>query len=828
MKTNHDPILIATFLFLAIFGSSIGAENAAAAPSQVPAGNSALDQALINVARDGRTDKVGKGDVDKIGQLLDQGADAKAKDKDGTSALMWALNFGKDDAAQVLIKHGADAGAEDARGENAAWLAAMGYFCPGALELMIKKGVNVKGLNKKGGTIFSAMTSVVPAVRGRMNYLNDRVWTDAEFQAWQERERRTVDILLAAGVDINGRSGPESKTPLMLASQHGHVEMTRELIAHGADISLKDSNGGETAASLVKMYGHPELLPLLEAKPTSATPGSAPNTTAPAPSPQSHSNGALSNIQTVTEPPKDNALKEFVPPDPLPAQANWTWTTSDGRVYKNVVVKRVEADVVDILHEDGGTMIDIATLPPDIQEKLNYNRALAMSAAKLRQQAENAGYAEAKASDVRVQFLAIDMAESDYQAHRRDIDDAVSKGDHLTLEHLATARVITRSAAPTKFGHGIVHFSGPNNPNLLIECTPTLSEGKISITGNLTINSHRWETNAKGRMLMIKPIPNAKFPLAGTVGPSQLLAIPQEGILEPPAALNPNNKEPRRLFLFISVWPETGSLDSLLNGSPQKAGASAAPPIQSTDAMVPSTPASEAPPPGPYTISGDGMKSTVGYSAGGTPIKADAKLLAMYERRFAKDLSFYKSLLKLTPEQEASVKEAMGVELEGIRNPKPMANPNAKTLDQTMKEILNPEQAKVWQSLADSSPEGMARRMVFDSVCVEVSLASKELHLTDAQKEKMFSALLPIEIDAQKKIGTLHAPMEVSSYFEDVARAKELVVVNILSAEQFTTYMEEVQTGLQMSKAGLQLTNEPPPTLELNKWTPSVKMNYGN
>ena len=355
----------------------------ASAPSQVTAKNSALDKELLLIARAAGTDKVGNGDADKIAQLIADGADANAKDKDGTSALMWALNFGKDDAAQVLIQHGADAGAEDDRGENAAWLAAMGYFCPGALELMIKKGVNVKGLNKKGDTIFSTMTCVVPAVRGKMNYLHDRVWTDAEFQAWQKRERRTVDLFLAAGVDINGRSGPDSKTPLMLASQLGHVEMTRELIAHGADISLKDSNG-ETAAALAKMYGHPELLPLIEAKAISATLGSAPNTTGPAPSPQSPSNGALSNIQTVTEPPKDNALKEFVPPDPLPAQANWTWTTSDGRVYKNVVVKRVEADVVDILHEDGATMIDIATLPPDIQEKLNYNRALAMSAAKLR------------------------------------------------------------------------------------------------------------------------------------------------------------------------------------------------------------------------------------------------------------------------------------------------------------------------------------------------------------------------------------------------------------------------------------------------------------
>ena len=47
--------------------------------------NHALDQTLIDVARDGRTDKVGKGDVDKIASLLRQGADPNAKNAQGSS-----------------------------------------------------------------------------------------------------------------------------------------------------------------------------------------------------------------------------------------------------------------------------------------------------------------------------------------------------------------------------------------------------------------------------------------------------------------------------------------------------------------------------------------------------------------------------------------------------------------------------------------------------------------------------------------------------------------------------------------------------------------------
>jgi hypothetical protein len=64
--------------------------------------------------------------------------------------------------------------------------------------------------------------------------------------------------------------------------------------------------------------------------------------------------------------------KTFAPPDTLPAQPDWTWTTTDGHVYKNVIVDKVEADRVTILYDGGGAYVDIATLPPDIQSQLNY------------------------------------------------------------------------------------------------------------------------------------------------------------------------------------------------------------------------------------------------------------------------------------------------------------------------------------------------------------------------------------------------------------------------------------------------------------------------
>jgi hypothetical protein len=80
--------------------------------------------------------------------------------------------------------------------------------------------------------------------------------------------------------------------------------------------------------------------------------------------------------------------RSFIPPDPLPARPNWTWTTLNGKTYEDVVVEKVEADCVTILHRDGGARIDISMLPGDIQQQLNYDPALAYAASEERAKEE--------------------------------------------------------------------------------------------------------------------------------------------------------------------------------------------------------------------------------------------------------------------------------------------------------------------------------------------------------------------------------------------------------------------------------------------------------
>ena len=63
----------------------------------------------------------------------------------------------------------------------------------------------------------------------------------------------------------------------------------------------------------------------------------------------------------------------WAPPDVMPAQPNWTWTTSDGKTYQNVVVTKIEPLTVTITHSTGVAHIPIFLLPPDIQKQLNYD-----------------------------------------------------------------------------------------------------------------------------------------------------------------------------------------------------------------------------------------------------------------------------------------------------------------------------------------------------------------------------------------------------------------------------------------------------------------------
>jgi hypothetical protein len=73
----------------------------------------------------------------------------------------------------------------------------------------------------------------------------------------------------------------------------------------------------------------------------------------------------------------------FVPPHPLPSHPHWTWDVGN-REFTNVVVTRVDADIVTIAADSGAAQIDIALLPGEIQHELHYDPVFAAEAAAAR------------------------------------------------------------------------------------------------------------------------------------------------------------------------------------------------------------------------------------------------------------------------------------------------------------------------------------------------------------------------------------------------------------------------------------------------------------
>jgi len=71
----------------------------------------------------------------------------------------------------------------------------------------------------------------------------------------------------------------------------------------------------------------------------------------------------------------------------IPAFAE-DWTTTDGIKYQNVRVVRIEDDAVTILYKDGGALVFLNKLPPNLQERFDYDPVKAKVAAEARSKAD--------------------------------------------------------------------------------------------------------------------------------------------------------------------------------------------------------------------------------------------------------------------------------------------------------------------------------------------------------------------------------------------------------------------------------------------------------
>ncbi len=71
----------------------------------------------------------------------------------------------------------------------------------------------------------------------------------------------------------------------------------------------------------------------------------------------------------------------------LPACAE-DWVTTDGTHYQNVKVVHVDDDAITIIYKDGGALVPLFKLPPNLQERFDYDPVKAKIAAEARVKAD--------------------------------------------------------------------------------------------------------------------------------------------------------------------------------------------------------------------------------------------------------------------------------------------------------------------------------------------------------------------------------------------------------------------------------------------------------
>ena len=239
-------------------------------------GDAAIIQALITAGADpnerlplGRTPLMTAsrtGNVDAIKVLLDHGADVNAKETiRGTTALMWAADEAHPAAVQFLIQHGADINARSdpaARGRGPALgkandprkqVAAQGAALAAgqALNLTQLGQIRERGAAQAQRPAAPDVDEAAPpsndqdaaaAGPGRRQVPKDGGALTPLIYATRSNDLESVGILLAAGADVNQRSG-YGWSPLLVATQNRYYKLGAYLLEHGADPNLANTGG---------------------------------------------------------------------------------------------------------------------------------------------------------------------------------------------------------------------------------------------------------------------------------------------------------------------------------------------------------------------------------------------------------------------------------------------------------------------------------------------------------------------------------------------------------------------------------------------------------
>jgi ankyrin repeat protein len=194
------------------------------------------------------------GSADAVRLLLTKGADSKAADVRGSTALFEAARVNDIDSLRLLLNAPVNINAGGFIGMTALNLAT-GHANLAAVRLLLDKGADVNAANvsefrvKNGLIALSRLTALMSAA---------------------ESSSDVMQALIKAGANVNAKD-VRGMTPLMfaVATDSPDPRIVRLLLDHGADTAVK-STDGERALDWAKKFNNPEVLRLLGGQPAEA------------------------------------------------------------------------------------------------------------------------------------------------------------------------------------------------------------------------------------------------------------------------------------------------------------------------------------------------------------------------------------------------------------------------------------------------------------------------------------------------------------------------------------------------------------------------------
>lgn len=230
--------------------------------------------ALVEAAEDG--------ELERVNELLAEGAPVDSRDSDGRTALMLALEEGAVEVARALMTSGADVKAVDLEGWTTLMCAAEG----GEVEIireLARRGVDVSARASDGTTALLTAAPVeepselvqvllelgaqteardasgrtpllIAAAEGNrpdviaLAKASDVNATDRDgntalmLAVYKAEAAEAVETLIAAGANVNAANA-EGRTVLMCAADGGSPDVVRQVLAAGAEVGARDDLG---------------------------------------------------------------------------------------------------------------------------------------------------------------------------------------------------------------------------------------------------------------------------------------------------------------------------------------------------------------------------------------------------------------------------------------------------------------------------------------------------------------------------------------------------------------------------------------------------------